>query len=327
MNKKSTLKLDKKQVNSCLSIEEAIECVESAFTELGKNHAQVPSKKYLFFDQYNGDYRSMPGYLEEEDVAGCKLVNSHPGNKDLPTVMALLVLVDPKNGFPFCLMDATALTSYRTGAAGAVATKHLARKNSSRLGFVGAGVQAHYQFLAINQVLDIDKAFIYDLSKESAEDLKNLILNEDVKAEICDEIKDLVPKVDILVTTTPVKETRMKKDWLNKGGHINAIGADAKGKKELESQVLKDAKIVVEQLETASHAGEINVPLRNGEISETDIYSELSEIVIGEKQGRKNEEEITVFDSTGLAIQDVATGYRVYKNAIDEGIGEEINLI
>lgn len=324
---KSTLKLTREEVEECLSIEEAIESVESAFTEFGRGNAQIPSKIYLFFEKHNGDYRSMPGYLEEEDIAGCKLVNVHPDNKDLPTVMALLVLVDPRSGFPFCIMDATTLTSYRTGAAGAVATKYLSREKSKEIGFVGAGVQAHTQFLAIKEVRDIKKAHVFDVSREAAEELSDFLQDEGVEALVHDYIENLVPEVDILVTTTPVREPIIKKEWIKKGTHINAIGADAEGKQELEGSILKESKVVVDQFEPASHAGEINVPYQSGLIDKDDIYGELSEIVVGKKEGRVKKDEITIFDSTGLAVQDVATGHRVYQNAVEKGVGEELEFI
>ncbi|PTD93973.1 ornithine cyclodeaminase family protein [archaeon SCG-AAA382B04] len=326
-NKDSVLKLSGDEVKKCISISETIDAVESAFSEFGRGKAQIPSKIYLFFDKYNGDYRSMPGYLEEENVAGCKLVNSHPDNDDFPTVMALLVLVDPETGFPFCLMDATELTAYRTGAAGAIATKNLSRQNSKKIGFVGAGVQAITQFKAITQVRELEEAYIYDLSDEAAKNLKGIIESERINASICQNLENLVPKLDILVTTTPVKDPIIKEKWITEGTHINAIGADAEGKQELESDIIKDSMVVVDQFEPASHAGEINVPFQKGMISEDDIYGELSEIVTKNKEGRIDDSEVTIFDSTGLAIQDVSSGYRVYKNAIKKGVGEKIDLI
>lgn len=325
-NNRSTLKLSEDEVKRCLNIEEAIKAVESAFSEFGRGDAQIPTKKYLFFQKHDGDYRSMPGYLENEDIAGCKLVNVHPDNEDLPTVMALLVLVNPKNGFPFCIMDGSYLTSYRTGAAGAVATKYLARKDSEKIGFVGAGVQSHTQFLALNEVQDLKEAYIYDVSQENADELKKFIEKKGVKASICNDVESVAKKIDILVTTTPVRDPLVKKEWITEGTHINAIGADAEGKQELESDLVRTSKIVVDQIEPASHSGEINVPYSKGLISNKDIYSEISDIVNGVKEGRSNKKEITIFDSTGLAIQDIATGHRVYKNAIGKGIGEEIKF-
>ncbi|MFQ6119775.1 MAG: ornithine cyclodeaminase family protein, partial [Methanosarcinales archaeon] len=140
------------------------------------------------------------------------------------------------------------------------------------------------------------------------------------------ESVESVCKCDILVTTTPVRSPIVKKEWISEGVHINAIGADAKGKQELDSNILKRAKIVVDDLAQASHSGEINVPLSNGIISLQDIYGELGEIIAGIKRGREEDNEITIFDSTGLAVQDVATANLIYKKAIEIDLGRWLKL-
>ncbi|OKY78604.1 MAG: Alanine dehydrogenase/(1)-pyrroline-2-carboxylate reductase ProC [Candidatus Methanohalarchaeum thermophilum] len=311
----NTVFLDGNRVSDLLSMEEVIEAVESAFKEYGEGKTQIPAKTYLFFDQYNGDYRSMLGYLEEEDVAGCKLVNVHPDNEDLPTVLATLLLIDPKTGYPFCLMDATELTSYRTGAAGAVATKYLSKKDSSTLGLIGSGVQAKKQFQAINEVRDISYVKIYDIDEEKRKELRDYIQNQGIEAIELEDAEEVTRGTDILVTTTPVREPIIKESWIEDGLHINAIGADAKGKQELEGEILKKSKIYVDQFEPAKHGGEINVPYSENLITEKDINGDIGELVTGKTKGRKEPNDVTIFDSTGLAVQDVATGWMIYNKA------------
>ncbi len=327
INTSNTLILTKDEVKELIDVSDTIDAVESAFNEYGRKNVQLPSKKYLYFEKHSGDYRSMPGYLEEEDIAGCKLVNVHPDNSNLPTVMAAVILVDPKTGFPFCIMDGTDLTAYRTGAAGAVATKYLSREDSKVLGLVGAGTQAKTQFLSIREIRDIEEVRIYDISTEAAKDLKMLINEEGVDAYIEEEVEDLVKASDVITTVTPVREPIIMDEWVSDGTHINAVGADAKGKQELESKILKRGKIIVDQLEPTKHGGEINVPFSKGEIDETDIQADIGEVITGDLKGRENYADITIFDSTGLAIQDISTAWNIYKKANNSGIGQQIPLL
>lgn len=321
--------LNQKQVKEALplsKIEEVIKEIEKAFSLYDKGEIQMPPKSYLYFKKYKGDLRIMPAYAPSLKIAGTKIVNVHPDNpkKGMPTVMAVVVLNDAETGVPLALIDATYLTGLRTGLAGAVAVKHLARENAKTLGVVGAGKQALFQIMALSKVRRIEEIFVYDINENNIDKLSQELKQVGIEIKKADLEK--TAKQDILVTTTPSREPIIKKEWILPGTHINAIGADAKGKQELESGILKKAKIIIDNWEQASHSGEINVPLSKGLIEKEDIYASLGE-VINSKKGRENEKEITIFDSTGLAIQDLFTANLVYKNAKNKRIGKEINLI
>jgi alanine dehydrogenase len=199
--------------------------------------------------------------------------------------------------------------------------KYLARKNSTVIGMLGAGVQAETQLMAIAQVLpDIQEVKVLDSYKGMAEQyatkmMKMLGLNIHAVAAVED-----VAEADILVTTTPSREPIVKREYIKPGTHVNAIGADAEGKCELESGLLKASKIVVDNIEQASHSGEINVPLSQGLFKIEDIHATLGEIIIGTKEGRQNDGEITIFDSTGLAIQDIMCAKLVYESARQKSV-------
>lgn len=318
MKKYKTLILNGATIKKIVGIKDAIKAVEKAFGYFGKGKTQMPPKVYIHLDKHKGDFRAMPAYVEGFKGCGIKWVNVHPGNKrkGLPTVMAVIILSDPASGFPLCIMDATYATALRTGAAGGVAAKYLARQNSRKIGLVGCGVQARTQFLALNELFNIKEVNIWGYNRQEAtgfrKDMKNL---KSMDIEIKDTIKECVEDCDIVVTTTPSRKPLVKLKWLKKGVHINAIGADARGKEELDPKILKKAKIVVDAWEQASHSGEINVPLKKGIISKRDIYANIGEIVAGGKKGRTKKGEITVFDSTGLAIQDVAIANIIYRKA------------
>jgi alanine dehydrogenase len=321
--------LSEAEVKSSLTMEETIEAVEEAFREHGLGKAQMPPKSYLYYRKHNGDLRTMPAYLEELDATGVKVVNVHPANpgQGLPTVMAVVILNSPQTGAPIAMMGGTHLTSMRTGAAGAVAAKYLARKNSRTVGLVGAGAQARTQLLGLAKTFDIEKVLVADVSLDRAKALeKDCRSFLDVEYILTTDIKDACD-VDILVTTTPSRKPLVKDEWINEGTHINAIGADAKGKEELEPAILNGSKVVVDDIAQASHSGEVNVPLTKGIFAQKDIYATIGEVVAGKVAGRVSDDEITIFDSTGLAIQDVATATRVYEKAVEMGIGTKLPFL
>ncbi len=315
--------LNKNEVESLLDMKMTLMVVEDAFRQHGLKKVQMPPKLYLYFKNHNGDLRTMPGYLEKQDITGVKIVNVHPDNpkKGLPTVMALVILNSTETGAPIAIMDGTHLTDMRTGAAGGVAVKHLARKNSKVVGFVGTGKQAKTQLLAINEVMDIE-----EIKATSISEISTLAFKEEMEKRIGCEIavKKSIREVcncDILVTTTPSREPFVKNEWIAEGTHINAIGADAPGKEELDPAILKRAKVVVDDIPQASHSGEVNVPISKKLIAVKDICCELGEVIAGKKKARMKDSDITVFDSTGLAIQDVATADMVYRKALEKKIG------
>jgi len=316
------------EVKDLLTMDDAIAAVREAFYDHGIGRTQMPPKSYLNFIPYEGDLRTMPAYLERVDQAGVKTVNVHPGNAaiGLPTVMALLTLVSPKTGSPLAIMGATHLTAMRTGAAGAVAAKLLARKGSRTVGMIGAGVQAKAQLLGLSRLFKLDPVRIFDLSLERCQGLaeygRGILKGEFI---IEKEAEDAC-QCDILVTTTPSRRPVVRDDWITPGTHINAIGADAKGKQELESALTKRAKVFVDDPVQAAHSGEVNVPISQGLLRQEDIFAAIGEVLAARKPGREDDKEITIFDSTGLGIQDVAAGFVVYEKALAAGKGIRLLL-
>jgi len=328
-----TLILTDEDVKGLLDMHEVVEAVEAAFREKGLDRVQMPKKSYLFFDKYEGDLRVMPSYLEALDVSAVKVVNSHPRNRSrygLPTVMAVVVLVDPKSGFPMAVMSGSWLTAMRTGAAGGVAAKYLAREGSETLCFIGAGTQARTQLMALNVVLRaIKHVKVYDIDERASMDFAGFSSRavEGLKVEVCRTPKEAVEGADIITTATPSREPIVMDEWVRKGVHLNCIGADAPGKEEIDPRILLRAKVVVDDVEQAVHGGEINVPIAKGLFKREQIYGELGEIVAGLKKGRESAGEITVFTSTGLAIQDAVTAKLAYDKALARGLGMRIRLV
>lgn len=309
---------------------EAVKVVEQAFSAFAEGRAQMPPKVYLDFPQFEGDLRVMPASLGG-DFAGVKLVNSHPHNpsRGLPTVMATYLLFSQETGVPLCLMGASALTGMRTGAGAAVATRYLARKDAKTLGLVGAGVQARYQAEAIYEVLDFTHAAVWapknDRIRRDAFLQRMKATCPTVEWSAANSMEEAAG-AHIVCTTTPSRSPIVPLASVRPGTHINAIGADAHGKQELDPEILRKAVVVVDDIHQALGGGEVNVPLSTGEITQDDIAGSLAELVAGRLRGRSSDDEITVFDSTGLAIQDIALASLAFHKAQSDGIGYEIDL-
>jgi alanine dehydrogenase len=316
-----TLLLNKKEVQNLIDMRAVIAVVETAFKEWTEGKGDMPSKIYLKVK--DGDFRAMPAALP--GAAGMKWVSVHTGNraKGLPTVMAVLIYNDPTTGYPLAIMDATEVTAFRTAATSAIASKYLARKDSQTLGIVGAGHQAYYHIIAHQQFFKLKEIRLSDISPKAAEKLIESLKNMPLKE--C-SIEETV-KADIVCTLTPAHQPVVEKKWLVPGTHINAVGADAEGKEELESSILNDALVIVDDLRQAIHAGEINVPISRGLLKKDQIYAELGEIITGRKNGRTNNRIITLFDSTGLAIEDIAVARLLYEKARKTSTGLSVSLV
>ncbi len=292
--------------HALLTYTEVNHAIREVFAEHGRGTVQMPPKVYITFSE--GDFRTMPASIPGIDLAGVKIVSVHPENpsRNLPTVMATTLLIDPKTGCPTAFINATALTDMRTGAGGAVAVACLAVRSSRdhplTLGFVGAGRQAHAQLQAVAQECVVEKALVWSRKKKTAETFAAGypaydIVPVDTVEKACD--------CDILITTTPSREPLIRSDWIRPGTHINAIGADAPGKQELDPALLLESEVFVDDYEQAVHSGEVNVPIREGVYSPDQISGTLGEVVV-QKKKRSSPDAITIFDSTGLAIQDLA---------------------
>lgn len=275
--------------------------VESAFADHGRGLVQMPPKVYITLPA--GDFRTMPAYLPSLKIAGVKIVNVHPENpsRNLPTVMALTIILDIATGMPVAVLNATQLTDMRTGSAGAVAAKHLSPKKRVTMGVIGTGRQAQAQVLATAEEVDIERIQVWSRNDRHAEAFAGKIGRFDCVPVSLRKACD----ADIIVTTTPSRTPIIRDAWVHEGTHINAIGADAPKKEELDPALLSRSQVFVDDMAQAVHSGEVNVPITKGLYRAEAIAGTLGEVVIGKKK-RESPDRITVFDSTGLAIQDLA---------------------
>lgn len=324
-----TLVLTQRDVARLVDLRTAIRIVRESFRALARGEALMPPKLYLPLAR-GSDFRAMPAFLRRPAAAGLKWVNVHPRNRTrgLPTVMAVIIINDPATGFPLAVMDGLLITKLRTAAAAAVAAEVLARRGSRTVALIGCGAQAESLLLALAELFALTQVKVWGYFSGEARRFCQAVRRAlpRVVLEPCATIERSVREVDIVMTVTPSRRPLIKRSWLSPGTHLNAIGADAPGKQELDPRILLEATIVVDDREQAIHAGELNVPIRRNQLSPRSIHATLGDVLIGRTAWRRSANELTVFDSTGLAIHDVALGAEVVRQAHHRGIGHSLKL-
>ena len=325
-----TLILGRHDVEEVLSMELTLEAVEAAFLEHGQGTTLVPDRIGMFLEQYHGVIGVMPGYMQSLKAAGVKIICHHednPKQRGLPASAGLVVYHDPSTGMPLAIMDCAYLTRMRTGAATGVSVKHLARADAKVVGIVGAGAQASAQIAAIGLVRTLETVKVFDIDPAASVRLVEEIRQVGLEAETVSGPQEACAGADILVTCTPARTPFVLGDWIRPGMHIAAVGADMPHKSELHPDVYRRAdKWVTDLINQALVTGEIAWAIEQGAIREETLHATLGEIVAGRAPGREDDAEITIFKSTGMAIQDVAAAKAVYELAKQKGIGVELSI-
>jgi alanine dehydrogenase len=329
MSGRTTLLLTARDIRRLVDVSLTIRVVRGAFIAMARDEVVMPPKIYLPLPG-GDDFRAMPAYQHRPPAAGLKWVNVHPRNRrvGLPTVMAVVIINDPATGFPLAVMDGLLITKLRTAAASAVAARALARPESRTIGLIGCGAQAGAQLEALAAVFRLSHVKVWGYVPGEAARFSQRMRRwlPGVRLEPCATLERCAREVDILTTLTPSHRPLVKLGWLSRGTHINAVGADAPGKQELDPAILARALVVVDEHEQAIHGGELNVAVSRGLFRPRDIHASLGDILIGRRHGRRSARELTVFDSTGLAIHDVALGAAIVRRARRRGLGRPVSL-
>lgn len=310
---------------------DTIIAVEEGYKTFNSNLAIQPPIVSIDVPENNGEVDIKACYSKTNSSISVKTAVGYWDNQkqfNLPTLLATIILYDAKNGYPLCIMDGSLITGFRTGAAGGISAKLLARRDSKTVGIIGAGGQARMQVKAVAEVLPIETVKVWSYSQDELQSYKNDIENSlGLKVIPCETPDDAVKDADIVITTTPSKEAILKEKSIRPGTHIIAIGADMEGKQELDPMIFKTAKIVVDSKTQCLRRGETRNPFVSGIISEENIYAEIGEILLSHKSGRENKDEITLFDSTGMGIQDNTVAKMIYERAIKLKKGQFLSLI
>lgn len=321
-----TLLLNKEDVGRLVRMKEVIETVEEAYKAFNTGQVIQPAYTCIHLPPPRGEIDFKLGYCKANEIISMKASSggfpTNPTEHGVPSGMGTILLFDARTCALLCVMDGSLITGLRTGAAGAVSVKVLARKNAKTITSIGTGNQARMQIRAIREVMKIEEIHAWDHHPETLARYKVDIEREfGIPVVIAHSKQDAVEQADILVTTTRGKGPLVEAAWVKPGTHIVAIGTDTHGKQELEPEIFKNARIVNDSISQCTEKGETWHPLNQNIITESDIHAEIGEILLGKKPGRETNSEITIFDSTGMAIQDNTTAARIYRNAIASHTG------
>lgn len=321
-----TLLLKKEEVRQLVSMKEVIGTVEEAYRAF--NGGQVIQPPYIGIDlpSRRGEIDFKLGYNQGNEVISMKASSGGFRNNQeqygVPNGMGTVLLFDARSGALACVMDGSLLTGLRTGACGAVSVKALARKNARKIASIGTGNQARMQIRAIREVMKIEEIHAWSNTPGTLAKYKaDIETGFGIPVVAARSKKEAVEQADILITTTRGKGSLVEAAWVKPGTHIVAIGADAPGKQEFEPEIFRGAKVVVDSIAQCVGKGETQHPVARGIMTADDIHAEIGDILLGRKPGRENDQEVTIFDSTGMAIQDNTTAAKIYRNALERKAG------
>jgi alanine dehydrogenase len=324
-----TLILTRRDVAALLSIEECTKAVEDVFRLYGEGKTQAPG--VLGVHAHDGGFHIKAGILQLNRSYFAAKINANfpqnPKRLGLPTIQGVIVLSDANNGYPLAVMDSTEITAQRTAAATAVAARYLARPESKTLTICGCGIQGRVSLRALIGLFPLEQVFAYDIDQTRSEKFA-----DDLSAELAIAIKAVtqlegaVLQSDICVTCTPSRQFFLKREHIAPGTFIAAVGADNEDKQELDPTLLGRSKVVADLVEQCATIGELHHALDQKVMNKDQVHAELGEVVAATKPGRTSNDEVIVFDSTGMALQDVVTSALVYEKAKQQGAGTTIEM-
>jgi ornithine cyclodeaminase/alanine dehydrogenase len=323
------LLLNRNDVMSVLEMGDCIDVLDKAFCELAKGTADLPLRTPIKPPEGLSLY--MPAYLRGMNALACKVVTvykDNPAKHGLPTTIGTVLLQDAETGRVICIMDGGYLTAVRTGAVSGLATRVLARETPGQVaGIFGAGGMAQMQLWAVCEARNVTRALVHDLAAEAARKFKDAMEKKlGIPIEVCTDGAALL-EADILCTATSSATPIFDGAKVKPGTHINGIGSHSPGARELDATIIRRSLLIADSREAClKEAGDIMIPLAAGEITEKHIHAELGEVVAGSATGRSNDDQITLFKSNGLAIQDAATAKLVFDKARERGVGTEFDL-
>jgi len=329
MKNNETIILTKSDVAGLLPLEECIDAVELAFKLYAEGKAAPPG--ILGIHAVDGGFHIKAGLLKlEKNYFVAKTNANFPDNRKkygLPTIQGVVVVSDPENGRLLAVMDSMELTIIRTGAATAVAVKYLSNPGAKTATIWGCGEQGRISIKMLMQVRQLEHIYVFDIDHDLAEKVAKEFSNEfSIPIEAVTKPDEAVGLSDICVTCTSSKQPFLKLETVAPGTFIAAVGADSEVKQEIEPTLLASSKLVTDLTDQGATIGELHHAISDGTITRDHVHAELGEIIAGKKTGRTSSEEIIIFDSTGMALQDVASAAIVYENALASRVGLQVDF-
>ncbi|MFE4196631.1 ornithine cyclodeaminase family protein [Paenarthrobacter sp. NPDC056912] len=325
-----TLILTASALEELASMAQTISAVESGFADVARGTAQQPAPMSLHLPSSDARYLLMSGLADTQQLAAVKLLSDIPANREagLPTQRSSILLADQRTGETLALLDGRVPTRVRTAAASAVASKYLARSDSSTLGLIGAGALAVAHVEALLHVLPITKVVVWSRTNATVKAFETSIQHHAVEVVAASSVQETVEAADVLCTLTPSVEPVVHGEWFRPGLHINAVGARPRPThREIDSFGMGRSKVFVDSTETAvQKSGDLMLAVSEGAMSLDDVRGELGAVIYGQLAGRDNDNDITLFNSVGIGMQDLAIGRLLYDAALRNGLGTDIDM-
>ena len=323
--------INQSEVRQLLPMSACIDVMAEALKALARGEAILPLRPVLWLPEKYGALGMMPSYLGDIKAMGLKVVSVFPGNHgtEYDSHQGAVLVFETVHGQLLALMDSSSITAIRTGAVSGIATKLLARADAHTLAILGSGVQARSHLAAMIQVRKIERVRVWSRNPEHTAHFVEREARRygDVMLEAMQTVEETVDGADIICTTTAAPEPILKGEWIAAGTHINAVGSSVPFTRELDTTAVVRAKMFVDRREsTVNEAGDFLFPKREGVISDDHILGEIGEILLGKVRGREAPDEITLFKSLGLAVEDLAAAHYVYRKAVETGTGTAIEL-
>jgi ornithine cyclodeaminase/alanine dehydrogenase-like protein (mu-crystallin family) len=325
-----TLIVDQKQVEELLPMPACIEVMRDAFTALANGQATMPLRTFMWLPDKSGLLASMPSHLASINAIGLKAITVFPGNEgtEFDSHIGVVLLYGAKHGELLAIMDATSITAIRTAAVSGLATSLLARTDAGDLAILGSGTQARTHLAAMVAARNIRRVRVYSKNAANASRFAERESKRyGLKIESMSSAQAAVSGADIVCTTTSSREPVLMGEWLSAGAHLNVVGASIPAAREVDTFTVKRSRLYCDKRESLlNEAGDFIFPKKEGAIDDSHIVGELGDLVVGKLPGRASREEITLFKSLGLAIEDLASAQFIYDAAAKQNIGTWVEL-
>ncbi|MBI3976575.1 MAG: ornithine cyclodeaminase family protein [Chloroflexi bacterium] len=319
--------ISREELRDLLTMEDCIAALERVHVEFSRGQVIMPVRTGVRNPERGRGLALMPAILTDTDVMGMKLSFRSRSEEGRPLSAGLVLMFDAPTGL-LAAMDSVYITAVRTAAASAMATRHLAREDAHVLAILGAGLQGRTHLWAMKAVRPIEQVRVYSRTRASSERYKaEMEAEHGVPVAVCDTAEQAVRGADLICTTSLAKTPIVEGKWLKPGAHVNGVGSFSLDSREIDSDAIALATVFVDSMEAVhKEAGDIMIPVQEGRITIEHVAGEIGEVVAGTKPGRTSPDEVTIYKSLGVGIQDVAAAHLVVQKALNLGMGTEIRL-